>query len=104
MAEPTICARPTCGKPVHDPRWRFCSRGCANKDAEVRQRKDRQRTHSRAKRFRDLLAQLPQKISRDDLVVLCQTIYERGYGAGYQVGRLRYKPTDSAEAKAREAA
>ena len=65
---------------------RFCGKACASKaSAQATGMKRSQKC--RAQRFVDILKRLPQKLTREDLLIVFQDIYRRGYQSGEEAAR-----------------
>jgi len=99
-----ICVRPGCGKRVKECRRIYCCRECIRLHGLVstvlRDKQRHQLALRRAMRFRAVIARLPAKLTGDDLLWLCQEVFERGYNTGWRVRHQRAL----SQAKAREAA
>ena len=87
----------TCQQPftTSHQRQKYCCRAHVPVDVQTR----RMRT-LRSRRFREDLARLPQRLTRDDLLLLCQTVYYRGWQAGCQMRIQQGRKASAPMAKA----
>ena len=95
----------TCQRKVKHRRARYCCQACVPRSVRVANGMKSRATFAYRKRamtFRNDLARLGTRLTREDMLAVFWSIYQRAYNSGFQTGRNRTGTL--AEAKARGAA